>query len=196
MRLIGKLLYGAFVVALFGVAALLLASLLPITGTVEIKIVKSGSMEPTIQTGSVVVVRPAASYQVGDVVVFGKDTKTEIPTTHRIIEKRVEGGQTYFVTKGDANEERDPREVAAGEVLAKVLFSVPYTGYILDFARQPIGFALLIGLPAALIIFDETVNIFNEVRLMRRRKKGEGTGLLPLPVPQKPLAFRERIPTI
>ncbi len=33
-------------------------------------IVSSGSMEPAIKTGSVVVVSPKSSYQVGDVVTF------------------------------------------------------------------------------------------------------------------------------
>lgn len=207
MRFIGNILYGLFVTLLVGVAALLLVSLLPITGNLEIKIVKSGSMEPTIPVGSVIVMVPHASYAVGDVVVFGQDTPTQIPTTHRIIAERVEGGTTLYTTKGDANEEQDPREVAAGAVLGKVVFTVPFAGYILDFARQPVGFTLLIGLPAAMIIIDEALNIVREIRRLRRRRRGEESyvPLLPLEVPQKPLAtaararplaFRDRIPTI
>ncbi len=190
--------YGLFVAALVGVAGLLLVSLLPVTGAFEIKIVKSGSMEPTIHTGSVVVMKPAKSYNVGDIIVFGKDTAREIPTTHRVIDKKIVNGQTSFVTKGDANEEQDPREIGAGEVLGKVLFSVPYAGYILDFARQPLGFALLIGLPAALIIFDEAFNIVKEIKVMRRRKKGMAEAQY-MPVPQKPRYYaeeRRRIPTL
>lgn len=200
--------YGLFVAALVAVAGLLLISLVPITGAVEIKIVKSGSMEPAIKTGSIVVMRPATSYGVGDVVVFGEDSARAIPTTHRIIAARQEGGQTFFTTKGDANEEQDPREIGMNEILGKVYLSVPYAGYVLDFARQPVGFALLIGLPAIMIVADETVNIWNEIKNMRRRRTGkvsESAPLLPLPVPRKPSVidlqarsqvFRDRVPTI
>lgn len=196
MKLVGKITYGLFVTLLVAVAGLLLVSLLPITGNLEVKIVKSGSMEPNIKVGSLVVVVPGAHYAVGDVITFGKDTKTSIPTTHRILAVRQEDGQTFFTTKGDANEEQDPREVAANEVIGKVWLSVPFAGYVLDFARQPLGFALLIGVPAALIVVDEVATIFNEVRAMRRRRGKRGTPLLPLEVPQKPHVFRDRLPTI
>ncbi|OGC84351.1 signal peptidase I [Candidatus Adlerbacteria bacterium RIFCSPHIGHO2_12_FULL_53_18] len=197
MKTLGKIIYGLFVTALVGVAALLLVSLMPITGNLELKIVKSGSMEPSIPTGSIVVVMPRASYQVGDVVTFGKDTPREIPTTHRVIAKRVENGQTVFTTKGDANEEQDPRDIALREVIGGVLFHVPYLGYVLDFARQPLGFALLIGLPATMIVVDEALNIAREVAALRRRRH-QGSTLMNMPVPQKPRVFSERtrIPTL
>ncbi len=200
MRVLGKITYSVFLALLLAVAGLLLVSLMPMAGNFEIKIVKSGSMEPAIQTGSIVVVIPAASYSVGDVVTFGKDTSREIPTTHRIVSERVSpsagGGQIFFTTKGDANEEADPKEVAARDVIGKVLFHVPYAGFVLDFARQPVGFSLLIGLPAMMIVIDESVNIVKEIAAMRRRKKKGAPALLNLEVPKKPDMFRGRIPTI
>ena len=208
MKILGKIAYGVFVTLLVGVAVLLLVSLLPITGNVEIKIVKSGSMAPAIETGSLVVVVPQASYAVGDVITFGEDTAREIPTTHRIVGERVEGGKIFFTTKGDANEEADPQETAAQDVVGKMLFHVPYAGYVLDFARQPTGFALLVGLPAMMIVFDESINIFREVAALRRRRRGKSktarlnldyqgsTSLDSLEVPKKPQVFRQRIPTI
>ncbi|OHA18800.1 MAG: signal peptidase I [Candidatus Taylorbacteria bacterium RIFCSPHIGHO2_01_FULL_46_22b] len=173
MSIIGKILYGLFVVLLVGVAGLFLVSLLPITGNIEIKIVKSGSMEPTILTGSVVVVKPQTLYKVGDVITFGEDTPRQIPTTHRIVSIRESSGQTYFLTKGDANEEADPTETSASDVIGKVLVDVPYLGFVLDFARKPIGFTLLIGIPASLIILDESTRIIREVMLLRRKRKKE-----------------------
>src|SRR3990167_1204642 len=88
------------------VIALLLFALFPIKDNYQIKIVKSGSMEPDIKVGSIVVIKPLstssgqASYKEGDVVTFGKDTKTNIPTTHRIIGSRAEQGVIFFTTKG------------------------------------------------------------------------------------------------
>lgn len=171
MRSIGKTLYTLFVVLLVAVAGLFLVSLLPISGNIEIKIVKSGSMEPTIRTGSIVIVKSEISYAVGDIVTFGEDTRRQIPTTHRIAEVFQKNGQTYYHTKGDANEEADPSETPESTVIGKVVFAVPYGGYILDFARQPIGFTFLIGIPAGLIIIDELLHIIGEVAALKRKRR-------------------------
>ena len=51
------------------------------------------------------------------------------------------------------------------------MFTVPYLGYVLDFAKRPIGFVLLVGVPALIIIFDEIGKIIREIKLMRRKKQ-------------------------
>jgi signal peptidase len=171
MKVLYKGLYWVFMMAVLSLGALLIVSLLPIAGNVKIKIVKSGSMEPTIRTGAIVVDKPETTYQVGDVVTFGADTKTQIPTTHRILAISGEGAGALLTTKGDANNAQDPVQTPVSAVHGKVLFSVPYLGYILNFARQPLGFVLLIGLPATLIIFDELVAIWGEVKNLRARRR-------------------------
>lgn len=155
------------------VGVVVLASILPIPGKLEVKIVQSGSMEPTIKVGSLVVIKPAGSYQVGDVVTFGKDNKKEVPTTHRIVADRVENGTLLFTTKGDANEDNDTKEIRRNEIIGKVIFSVPFLGYIIDFAKQPVGFAILIGLPALYIAYDEVTKIVREIRKIRSKKLSE-----------------------
>src|SRR3990167_10712703 len=119
-----------FYAVIFLIIVLLLFALFPIKGNYQIKIVKSGSMEPSIRVGSIVVIKPSTNYTVGDVVTFGKDTKTDIPTTHRIVSSRAQDGVIMFTTKGDANEDKDANEIRQSEVSGKVLFDVPYFGYI------------------------------------------------------------------
>ncbi len=172
MKILSTIFYTVLVALIVGVAGLLIGTMLPIPGNIEIKIVKSGSMEPAIPTGSLVFVKPEALYKKGDVITFGADTKTAVPTTHRIITLNDDG--TYTV-KGDANEEADESTVARRDVIGKVLFHVPNAGYLLDFARQPIGFALLIGIPAALVILEEALTIFRETRKWWRRRDGNGS---------------------
>lgn len=153
-------------VLMFAVALLFLMPYLPIQQGIELKIVESGSMEPSIMTGSLVVVRPADSYQIGDVITF-TSRYASVPTTHRIIDAYTEGGRTWFVTKGDANEEADGRAVPAQNIVGKVIYDVPRLGYVLDFARQPVGFGFLIVLPALLIILTEIQKICEAVRARR-----------------------------
>ena len=185
MKFFTYILYSVYIVIIIGMALLFFAPTIPGVGTVDIKIVKSGSMEPTIMTGGIVLVNEAKQYVEGDVITFAS-TDSSIPTTHRIVGTEVVGGKTMFVTKGDANEERDAELVAKEDILGKVNFSVPFAGFVLDFARQPLGFMLLVGVPALLIIVDEITNIWREVRRMRRSKLGVNT-VAPLVIaPYKP----------
>ncbi len=158
-----------FVGLMLLVALLFLVPLLPIEQNLQLRIVESGSMEPSIMTGSLVVILPASSYGLNDVITFESKT-ADVPTTHRIVDTYEENGRTWFITKGDANEEADTNAVAPESVIGKVMFSAPYAGFILDFARQPIGFALLIVLPAIMIVLGEIEKIWFEVR--RRRDAG------------------------
>lgn len=149
-----------FYTAVVAVGLLLLASALPIPGGIKTFVVQSGSMEPAIRTGAVVVVKPMAEYVVGDVITFGPRSKTKSPTTHRIIEVK-DGG---FVTRGDANNGEDMRTVSRFEIIGKVLFSVPYVGYAVATAQKPWGFGLIIVIPAVLIIYEEAQKIRQELK--------------------------------
>lgn len=153
--------------------ALLIFSMLPIPGNYQIKIVLSGSMEPAIKTGSIVVVKPAKVYEIGDTVTFGEDTREKVPTTHRIVEMHVVSGESRYITRGDANGGNDGKEITEDEIIGKVLFSIPYLGFILDIARKPIGFAFLIGIPALAIISEEFMKIWREMKKMRNKKEDE-----------------------
>ena len=78
-----------------------------------------------------------------------------------------------YKTKGDANDDPDVREVREGEVIGKVLFSIPFLGYMIDFAKKPIGFGLLIIIPAVIVMFDEVRKIWREVKKMRTKRPPE-----------------------
>ncbi len=125
MKIISNIFYGLFIILLLGVAGLFLLPTLPLQQNISMKIVESGSMEPAIKTGSLVVVAPASSYFVGDIITF-ESTSADVPTTHRITEVKEENGLQVFVTKGDANEEADTNVAKETAVIGKVLVSVPY----------------------------------------------------------------------
>ena len=165
--------YAIFLVILITLGSTFLLTLFPVFG-VEARIVESGSMAPAIVTGSMVVIVPQDSYEVGDVITYGTRVGS-IPTTHRVIGKQAQNGVMLYETRGDANENADPRLVREDQVRGEVVISIPYLGYIIDFARQPLGFAFLIGVPAAAVVIDEIMTIVQESkRLARKRKKKEG----------------------
>jgi signal peptidase len=153
------------------VTILLVISAIPVPGNIKLMVVQSGSMEPKIKTGSIVMIKPISDYKVGDIITFGPYSKTKAPTTHRIFEIKTLDGQSVYVTKGDANNAQDLREITKGDILGKVLFSVPYLGYAVEFAKQPMGFILIIVVPAVIIVGDEIRNIWREVFKLKNKKK-------------------------
>ncbi len=164
-----RIIYYIFVGCIALIALLLIVSAFPITGNYKLMVVKSGSMEPVIKTGSIVVVKPAENYKIGDVITFGAVSKTKAPTTHRIFDIKVQAGEPIYITKGDANNAPDQKEVSKKEVLGKVLLDIPYIGYAVDAAKKPIGFMLIIVVPAVIIIYDEIKKIAGEVKKMKKK---------------------------
>jgi len=166
-----KIIYSIFIAFIVLVALLLIVSVLPITGNYKVMTVISGSMQPVIKMGSTVVVKPVSDYKIGDIITFGPYSKTKAPTTHRIYDVKVVDSQPVYITKGDANNAPDAREIRKSDIVGKVLFSVPYMGYAVEFAKKPIGFALIIIVPATVIIYDEAKNIYEEIKNNKKRIK-------------------------
>ena len=168
-EVIFKVIYYIVIVALLGVALLLVGTRFPIPGNLQVYVVRSGSMEPSIPTGAVVVVRRATEYNENEVITFSNRGE-DIPTTHRIIKKEIISGRASYTTKGDANNAPDVEAVYSSRILGKVLFDIPYVGYAVAAARQPLGFFIIIVLPALFIIYDEGMNIWKELKHKKNKE--------------------------
>ena len=173
MKKLSKIIYYIFIGCIAVIAVLLIISVLPIAGNFKVMTVLSGSMEPTIKTGAVVVVKPDSDYKIGDIITFGPNTKTQSLVTHRINDIKIVDGVLVYITKGDANNASDTKEIQNKDIIGKVLFNVPYVGYAVDFAKKPMGFALIIIVPAAVIVSDEIRNIWKEIIRLKSKKKDD-----------------------
>jgi signal peptidase len=94
--------------------------------------VLSGSMEPTLSPGDLVVVRPVdpAALQVGDVVTFQPHPGDPALVTHRVTAiSAVDGEVSALMTRGDANLVPDDL-VLPQQVQGRVLYSVPLVGHL------------------------------------------------------------------
>ncbi len=131
--------------------------------------VMSGSMEPSITTGSMVIVKNVNPQLLkkGDVITFKRPSKENEFITHRILALSNKKDLSILKTKGDHNKEIDPWVLAGGGVVGKVIYSIPYLGYLLVFAKTKIGITFFILIPAFIIIYLEVINIFN---LLKNRK--------------------------
>ncbi len=66
--------------------------------------VLSGSMDPGIPTGGVVITKmvPVADVQVGDIIMFRDPEQSDLQVVHRVVERRETPDGPLFRTKGDA----------------------------------------------------------------------------------------------
>ncbi len=125
--------------------------------------VLSGSMEPAMSTGGVAVIMPVNSSDIsaGEVIAYRLEG---VVITHRVIEVTNNQGTHSFITKGDANENPDPSPVPAENVVGRVVFDMPYLGYLAAFIRTGPGFMLAIFLPGLAIIGLELQNMWRACR--------------------------------
>lgn len=122
-------------------------------------LVQSGSMEPGIMTGDIIVIHSQNQYVLNDVVTF-KDNENRI-VTHRIIENLKKSDRQEFATKGDANRSQDFDNITQNRIFGKVVFVVPKLGYLVAFAKSLPGLIILILIPASLFIIDELLKLKN-----------------------------------
>ena len=127
--------------------------------------VTSGSMEPEIPVGGIVIVRKVKpdSLKVGDVISFYSndvDISGKV-NTHRIIEiKQSESGEKIFRTKGDANEYADTAAVFEIDLVGKMIMNLGSVGgSVFDILRNPTIILIFIVLPLIFITLGEAVNL-------------------------------------
>ncbi len=124
-------------------------------------IVLSGSMEPAILTGDIVLTKITRAEDVAqnDIITFRVDRDTAV--THRVTDVVVEEGQISFLTKGDANVGSDAAVVTPEMLEGKYLGRVGGLGHLAIFLQTPMGLLLFVVTPLCLFIIYDMV--------MRRR---------------------------
>lgn len=128
----------------------------------EALVVRSGSMAPTIVTGSIVVVdRGARSPAVGAVASFREPDGTVV--THRVV--GIVAGR--FVTRGDANHSDDPLQRPASSVYGTAVLTVPWAGYVVHALQQPAAFLLLLLGSGGLLVLGALRTIWRELGRLR-----------------------------
>lgn len=121
--------------------------------------VVTGSMEPTISTGAILLCKDTEIEQIkkGDIVCY-RSKAAEIygsTVTHRVVAvQKDEAGTIYLETRGDANFSSDPHLVEDKDLIGKVTW---YSGKdnvlndILSFLTGKVGFLLCIVFPVLLV---------------------------------------------
>lgn len=93
--------------------------------------VLSNSMNPVFYRGDVVIYRKVDNNKLKNIkkyniIVYSKDGQAVV---HRVVDKYIKDGETYFITKGDANISNDLNPVSESQVIGVYQLSIKYIGY-------------------------------------------------------------------
>jgi signal peptidase len=108
--------------------------------------VASGSMSPALQVGDLVIIQgvPASQIKVGNIIVFNQPGE-KTNTIHRVVAiETLTNGTVEFRTKGDANPTDDPQWTPEQNVKGRVLYRIPYLGYMALIPAIPITIIIII----------------------------------------------------
>jgi signal peptidase len=138
--------------------------------------VLSGSMEPQLKTGSLVVTRTVdpETIEVGDIITFRPTTIGENLITHRVVGIG-HNSPVHFETKGDASQKPDPFTVPARNLVGKIVFHLPYLGYATEFLKTPPGFLFAVVIPGSIII---AICAINMIQALTRRSRERATRVI------------------
>ena len=117
---------------------------------IEPFVVESGSMQPTIQTGSLSFINKNVDYEKikeNDVIAFRAQTGNLV--THRVIKITDVG----FETKGDSNDISDGVSTTKDNYIGKNIFSIPKAGFLVKIIQTPRGKIILITFIILILIY-------------------------------------------
>ena len=153
---------------LVAVAGLVFLALAPRLVGFQGHVVVSGSMEPRLSPGDVVLTRPVLpqDLQPGQVLLFPDPEGADRLVLHRLVSFDERGD---LITRGDANQSNDSTHVPASSVIGEAQLRVPHVG-LPAYWRSTGDWGHLAGLTA--LLAAATVSTFQGSRSRARGPRG------------------------
>lgn len=134
-------------------------------------IVLTGSMEPEIMSGDLIIVKQIDPQDVKEkdvIAFFDPDGNGTSIVTHRVIEVYEEEGTLYFKTQGDANDTADRLPVSEEDIVGIYLTRIGGAGNVAMFMQTTAGLIVCVVVPLVLLI---AWDIFRRKRYERANKQ-------------------------
>lgn len=133
-------------------------------------IVLSGSMEPTINTGDIAIIKKCASEELkeGDIIAF-RSGKSVI--THRIIEIKKNENEINLITKGDNNNSEDRYPIDLEAVEGIFVYRIPKLGNFAMFLQTTLGTVIFISIPFILFIIFDIIQRKKDTKMQKQKQE-------------------------
>ena len=159
LKILGNILFYTILISLLSVSFIMVKSAKegkqPTIMGNKFFVVLTGSMEPTIMTGDLVITKEISPKEIkaGDIITFGSLNSENI-TTHRVKEVINEEGKIKYITQGDANNVQDPNPVPEEVLIGKVVKWIPKLGSIMSWMKSNLMIILgaIFAITALLVI--------------------------------------------
>lgn len=174
LLLVGEIFFGLILALVIIVSFIPLVP--PFKNYYHSRTVLTGSMEPKIPKGSVVINQwvDQKNLKVDQVITYQHPVrKNIIYITHRIVKIDKTGLLWRFETKGDANPASDFGLITQVSIEGKVILMIPLIGYLIEFFKTPVGFVLLVAIPLLIFIAQQTRDVVRMWKKPKRRKSAK-----------------------
>ena len=160
------LLYASTMILVLAVSSALFIIVSPYFGW-RIDAVAGNSMNPTIKIGDAVITQPAGASEitVGDIITYVSPLDSKL-VTHRVVEIR-DNNRLMIQTKGDANDSIDNYGVPPENLIGRVVFDLPYIGYIKNILENRTLLLIAVIIPAILLVTMEIRTLYHLIAKRR-----------------------------
>ncbi|RJX27589.1 MAG: signal peptidase I [Acholeplasma sp.] len=143
----------------------------------------AGDREDSFTTDDLIFVnliedKDSSLIQLDDIVVFYKldlddnQANGDQPgfVTHRVVDIMVADGETFFITKGDANSQEDLVGLSVDEILAVYRSKWVGAGAALKYLQTPTGFLVAVVAPVALLLLIQGYVMIKNIIQLNKEK--------------------------
>ena len=132
----------------------------------------SGSMEPTINIGDVIIVQEVKKedLKVGDIITFKESDNTQATVTHRIVNITERNEETMYETRGDHNNTNDEKLVKYQDIEGIYKLKIEKIGN--TFMKFKSGTFVIIVIIAGYLIYS-IIDRKSEIKDIRHQKREE-----------------------
>ncbi|MDY6834117.1 MAG: S26 family signal peptidase [Chloroflexota bacterium] len=135
----------------------------------EWAVISTNDMRPSINSGDLVLMEAVdlSDIEVNDIVLFKNPLQSDKSGLLRVVEKR--GNKIVgFLSHDNLGEEQRSYTISSSEIQGKVRSIIPKLGHVLDaiggIVHSRLGLALIVAIPAGLILHYEMTKIISIIR--------------------------------
>ena len=133
-------------------------------GGVRVFMIISESMKDEYEIGDILISKkvPVEEINIGDNVTYlGEERQLKnLIITHKVVEKRQMGNDTYFVTRGLANNMSDP-EIRYDQIYGIVVYKTIILSFIAKLMNNQLSYYILFTLVALIISIEIVSSLFD-----------------------------------
>lgn len=158
-RALHKIVYSLLIIDFVIIASVIAGlSWLHLNGN-QLLSVQTASMKPVLNAGDAIITKSDTNIVPGEIISYYSPLDSKVVISHRLVKSERNG---QLITAGDVTGSNDV-PFSKSNVIGHVIMVLPGFGYFLNSLRKPVSLALLIYMPAIILLFKEINRLNNHL---------------------------------